>query len=347
MKPSPDPSQRLQEADCLVGERRYAEALEIYLWCFDYGAEIRPGFAGVRGSYLLTSIVRLGVKLGFRPALNALIERRDACEARLKSGAGSRRDALDFADINRYARQDARTLALFESAPADSEIKDALGWSLREYLLKSRRYEDLLRIFDPDETFERNAAGLEMSECGLEPALRRKLLRFCNPLVEALAGVGEHDRALALAGKILGIVPGPQVRQELIAHANRAGDTRLAEALAQPQCREGPSVRLKPGDLIIDNRESEGIVLCEVDRPAEGWIQIQNDERVRSVGNCTWWCVIPFTGGAAHVPEPLARYLRPATAEDARNYSLEYGQSYNLLIKIFPDLSKLMPRPDL
>ena len=104
-------------------------------------------------------------------------------------------------------------------------------------------------------------------------------------------------------------------------------------------------MNLKPGDLIIDNMGREGIVWEEAETPQRGWIGLQNDERVRNVGDCTWWSVIPFTGGSVCVPEPLAKYLRPATTEDAHRYSLQSGQSYNILIKLFPDLSKVMARP--
>jgi hypothetical protein len=236
---SSDPSERMKAADALVGAGRDAEALENYLWCFDHGMAACPAFAGVRSSFLLDRILKLGGKLRYRPALAALLERRDACENRLKSGDGTRQDAHDFADLSRCFKQQHKTVALFESVPANAEIRDALAWSLREYFLENRRYADLLLAFDPEETFKSNLADLEMNACaGLKSALRDKLLRFCNPLVEALAGTGQHDRALVLARNILRAVGRPHVRQDLITHAGRAGDSKLAAILSETARRE-------------------------------------------------------------------------------------------------------------
>jgi thioredoxin-related protein len=69
--------------DELAQAGRDAEALEQYLYCWDHGVD-DPGFRGVRASFLLGDIVSLG--RSHPPALDALRQRRDACEAAVTGG---------------------------------------------------------------------------------------------------------------------------------------------------------------------------------------------------------------------------------------------------------------------
>jgi hypothetical protein len=104
---------------------------------------------------------------------------------------------------------------------------------------------------------------------------------------------------------------------------------------------------LKIGDLIIDNRDREGIVVSECEPPDAAWLKQQRDRRVLALGICKWWKVLPSTGGAVRVPEPLAKYLRPATLEDAQRYVQEWSQSYHSLVRLFPKLIELTTSPKL
>ena len=101
-----DPCNRMITADRLVGEGKEAEALVIYLWCFDHGVAADPAFRGVRDSFLLARIRQLAGALGYRPALTALIERRDACALKMKTGTGTAENAEDYAILQNCFQKD-------------------------------------------------------------------------------------------------------------------------------------------------------------------------------------------------------------------------------------------------
>lgn len=169
-----DPSARMRVGDALVQKGDHAGALEEYLWCFDHGNENSVGFYGVRLSFLLGKISRLGKQ--YPPALEALKERRDAAARTLrdstvgKSGkaakAGSKkssfwgklmgsdraRDPLfeqahDLSAINRELGDNRNTLALYdevrERPGINPVVLDLLFKEVVDELLKARRYDDL------------------------------------------------------------------------------------------------------------------------------------------------------------------------------------------------------------
>ena len=239
--PEPDPARLMDEAKAHAESGRYDEALEEYLWCFDHGARVRPSFCGVRSSFLICDILQLAKR--HRPALDALVARRNACGLRLCSGHGTADDADDYVALNHYFRHEELSFRLFENLAKGSELWLRVGWGIRKSLLEQRRYSDLLQLSDPEATFRQNAADLEIPACdddpGFKTTLRDKLVRQCAPLIEALAGTGEHRRALDLARKILRVIRRPQLREALINHAERAGDLALAEALKTPKAGKG------------------------------------------------------------------------------------------------------------
>jgi hypothetical protein len=96
---------------------------------------------------------------------------------------------------------------------------------------------------------------------------------------------------------------------------------------------------LKPRDLIIDNWNREGIFVKRVRRPAVGWLADQTDERMRAVpSNAAWWSVLGIRGGCVLVPEPLVKFIRKATLEDARR-AIEYANKAALrtIGSLFPE----------
>ena len=102
---------------------------------------------------------------------------------------------------------------------------------------------------------------------------------------------------------------------------------------------------LGPGALIRDNYGRLGIVLWETPPPKSSWLEIQNDARMREVGDCRWWAVAPLCGGGACVPAPLVEYVRAASVDDALQVALEHKMSYFTLVKVFPGLAERMPPP--
>jgi hypothetical protein len=96
---------------------------------------------------------------------------------------------------------------------------------------------------------------------------------------------------------------------------------------------------LKPRDLIIDNFNREGIVVERAKRPTASWLADQDDVRLRALAADTvWWTVLPISGGAVIVPEPLAQFIREATIEDAMR-AAEYANEHALrtIAQLFPD----------
>ncbi len=96
---------------------------------------------------------------------------------------------------------------------------------------------------------------------------------------------------------------------------------------------------LKPRDLILDNYNRLGIVVERTGRPSQKWILEQRDTKVRSLGDCDWWNVVPLDGGLVIVPEPEARFQREATVEDALE-AVEYANeaAVKTLLALFPEL---------
>jgi hypothetical protein len=96
---------------------------------------------------------------------------------------------------------------------------------------------------------------------------------------------------------------------------------------------------MKPRDLIIDNRDREGIVVQKVKRPAASWLEDQTDSRVRAMpADTAWWSVLVIEGGSVIVAEPLTRFIREATVEDVMR-AAEYanGHALRTLAVLFPE----------
>jgi hypothetical protein len=227
-----DPSERMSAADRLVSEGRDAEALAHYLWCFDHGLQHEPCWAGVRSSFLLSHIWDLGHELGYAPALAALRDRRDAFFARMQSGAATREDIDDFACLNRALHESRRTLAVLDASPRGSADWMLLAGFLRDYLLKARRYADVLLACPPEKTIAELAASLGTTCGGLQEHLKDRMLRRACELVEALVGVGEPERAAALCSEVLRSLPGERAHRSLMACAEKLKSPGLLAALA-------------------------------------------------------------------------------------------------------------------
>ncbi len=223
----------MDEAEAAAQAGRYAEALEGFLWCFDHGEKVRPAFGGVHDSFLIADILSLAEV--YPPALEALVSRRDERAHRLSAGTASLYDAFDFVAINRYLGQQELTLRIFGTLQPGTKHWEILGWGIREFLLEQRRYADLLRIFHPETELAEQLRSMDVPACDSDrhskADLKDKLVRTCAPLVEALAGLGEHERARQLADGILRVIRTESVVTMLVSHAERAGDAVLASYL--------------------------------------------------------------------------------------------------------------------
>ncbi len=93
-----NPMARMALADELSKKGDFQTALGHLLWCYDEGAKNNPAFVGVRSSFLLNQLAKLGKS--YPPAKTALVERRDAAAAKWKAGSTDRMLALDIVRLN-------------------------------------------------------------------------------------------------------------------------------------------------------------------------------------------------------------------------------------------------------
>jgi hypothetical protein len=108
----PDDVFRDAVKDAVAG--RHQLALEKLVWFHENTIRIQPSLSGVRRSYALRAWKELGDK--YPPALTALRRSRDAARhgARNKRGKAAGHCYADFAAINHYLIEEAKTVRLFK-----------------------------------------------------------------------------------------------------------------------------------------------------------------------------------------------------------------------------------------
>ena len=133
---------RYQNAQELARSGDSAAALKEFLWCFDKGMPGVSSYAGVRTSFLLSSIAQLGEK--YPSALVALRERRDKASQRMLNGENDSAAVMDFAAINRTLKEDQITLTVFDQLPAEDRRRQTLASAAYNQLVEVQRYGDAL-----------------------------------------------------------------------------------------------------------------------------------------------------------------------------------------------------------
>ncbi|OWY69622.1 hypothetical protein B7486_19910 [cyanobacterium TDX16] len=227
-----DPMQRMDYAQALVQKGKHKEALKEFLWCFDHGLEHRQAFAGVRLSFLLSDIHRLGAS--YPPALEALQERRDAAEKILLgkgkakraqfrgSGAfGSRQftAAMEVAALNRELGESARTIGVYRKlTTGKKQDPHTLSVILREIideLMDEKEYALVMAgVPDPINAFEQQVASYESIRTyeksrkrdGMPSSLghfKNKAIATGTHYFQALIGIDEPARAKKMAKRVL------------------------------------------------------------------------------------------------------------------------------------------------
>ena len=145
-----DPMLRSRLADAYVEMGQDEAALEEYLWCFDEGEKHREGYHGVRLSFLLSSIERLGRR--YPPAREALVERRQAAEQRIVDGSAEYDDIAVYSSINRVFNDQDATLALYDRVKDEGSLDRVTLSSFKstcfDLLVDARRYERIAGEYD-------------------------------------------------------------------------------------------------------------------------------------------------------------------------------------------------------
>jgi thiol-disulfide isomerase/thioredoxin len=258
---------RAEYAGALANAGFPAEALENYLWCWDHGLEHEQSYSGVRLSFLLSDIARLG--RAYPPALQALEERRDAAATTLladaseKASKGMVQCAKEIAALNRALGQQGNTLELCDRLTALGERGASARSSLASNgeissaLIERRRYADFLALWHDapgkldqriasyrksstgrpatpardDDADEAPSDDLDMAE-SMRKYARGQIADFGGQTYEALLGTNAIEAALAVETKLTAFDPSAATVVTLIGHAKRASADEAAAALA-------------------------------------------------------------------------------------------------------------------
>ncbi len=180
------------------------------MWCYDEGTKYSPSYVGVRNSFLLAQIAALGAQ--YPPAREALISRRDAVEAALLANkAGDPMAPFTLVQLNQNLGDPGRTLSLFDQLPANSPTRGQLVTYGMEQFSNASRYQDIVDSGRPETAFDQASLmakflptdGKNENDARQGDAMRRNAVAAGGRALEALAAVGQTDRANALVDKIL------------------------------------------------------------------------------------------------------------------------------------------------
>jgi RNA polymerase sigma factor (sigma-70 family) len=228
--------ERYKRAQALARNGNAEAALQDFLWCFDEGMRRVTSYTGVRLSFLLGEIVRLGEQ--YPAALAALRERRDRAAQRVVASATDSEAAMEFSALNRTLKDEAATLALYDQLPRDDQRRRTFANAAYQQFVASQRYADAL-VGRPYPTmsslFELNQQERPLPPNTPDPARLRKAQHdsFVNSTatnIEVLAGGGDLEHARALAQRLFAVDSSDETKTIVQQHLTRAGHPELLNA---------------------------------------------------------------------------------------------------------------------
>jgi RNA polymerase sigma factor (sigma-70 family) len=230
---------RYKRAQELARSGDTAAALKEFLWCFDEGMPRVTGYGGVRDSFLLSEIAKLGEN--DPDALAALRERRDAAEKRLLGSKNDYDASADFAAINRYLKEDARTLQLYDQLAPDDTRRRSLGLTIYDLLAASGRYQDAVQVRPYgmmstlfESTIQERPLPPNISDpTRLRQAQRDYAVTSAAKNIEVLAGSGDLEHAKSLVERLLAYDGSEETKAVLQKSLVRAGHPELLAAPAK------------------------------------------------------------------------------------------------------------------
>jgi len=220
--------------DALVQKRRFEEALDQYLWCYDQALEHDPSYADVRSGLLLTKIRFLG---GMHlPAVQALRDRRDAARERVKAGDATLLVTEDFATLSDALGEPEVTLEAYDALPDGAdELARMLFPHVTELLVETSRYQD---IADGPVPFEQLVApfthALGEVDFSAEPlpptsgALVTKVSNYGTWFFQAFLALRRDQEANQVAERLLALIPTHHAAAALAVAAEDAGRTDVS-----------------------------------------------------------------------------------------------------------------------
>jgi tetratricopeptide (TPR) repeat protein len=272
-----DPMSVADRADSLVQAGEHAEALSLYLWCFDHGLEVDTAYRGVRLSFLLSDLADLG-RL-HPPARRALEERVDLARKTVASDPSNFEAWREFTALANHLDDQELVLSTIAGLDRSTRLGRRVRLHLLEYVLgplvRLRRYEDVLRLCEDstpelvahwlaefealeraEEQRDRAVHEIERGEGSVEAirAQHRSRLEvrseracwrvFAVYEAELAAGVGAT--AEALAKRATEFAPVAATYDALANAALRAGRSKLAVRWLRSGIEDLPSDETRP-----------------------------------------------------------------------------------------------------
>jgi hypothetical protein len=209
----------------------YAEALNEFLWLYDAGMRQVTGMSGVRLSFLLSDIQKLGKP--YPPAFEALRLRRDTAKAAFLASPSNRESAQELVSLNGYLNAKQSSMDLYDQLPPGSPGRMNLGSCVWDELVAQRRYAEaadltpLKAFYAKHDTLE---SMIKTAKTDMErQALRGIYLKNSGLEIEALAGSGNLEDATVLVKKIMSLDDASETRSLLRKHLERAGHPELLD----------------------------------------------------------------------------------------------------------------------
>lgn len=217
---------RYKLAQTLAEQNKEAEALKEFLWLFDDGMKQVAEFGGVRVSFLLSDLARLGAR--YPPAMEALHQRRDAAKKSFLATPDADDSRNDLPYLNRCLMEDGATLEVFDQLPKGSPGRKTLGQFILRELVTRRRYAEAVEI-RPLKTFLKEDSHWEsrINDPKSGSVFRSLYIKNCVQEIEALAGAGNLEDAAVLIKKVLSLDATQETNDLVKAHLKRAGHPEL------------------------------------------------------------------------------------------------------------------------
>lgn len=221
---------RQRLVDELIDAGRRDEAIEAaeYYWRASREDMVH---AGVRASFFLESMKRLAAE--YPPARKVMMRWMDDARRRLLQGEGNLvQMATEFAALATKLEAESLFVATADQVK-DKHVLAVLVGMAGEHLLAAKRYDLMVASGACTLKAVKSQVGITRFAMGKmedgEGFARTRILGQVALAVEALAGVGREEEALAVAGLALDPYPDAECRAQLAAAAMRAGSPALAK----------------------------------------------------------------------------------------------------------------------
>lgn len=236
-------SDRLGRVSALLSEGKNEDALREYIWLIDVGMVRVPEYRMARYQSVVPMMLKfLAERASYAPARDFLRQRQGELEQQFRAGREGSPDAaqqiVDFGSINRAMKEEERTLAAFDSLPANDGRRRMFGTFVVEQLIDARRYAEAAEF----RTYSGMLAQIEKQE-GMTrqgqikgfTVAREPFLATMGRNFEVLAGTGARAEVRTLAERLFAFDGSAETRARVQQHLERAGQPGLLAGAQQPK----------------------------------------------------------------------------------------------------------------